>query len=304
MATHSEINQKFQEDSFVLRINEVHEYHLQCVQHNKENAALYGVRSTCSFDALGFFDVTKSLPPDIMHDMLEGVFPLTLKHVIHEAHKQKYITITEINEELQKFSFGQNDKANKLVLLSERLLQTSGIIGTAAQKWCLFRLLPFIMGDRVPPGTRYWHVFLLCKEIADIVMAAKLRKDELANLAVLVHALLSEMTEVFGSVLTPKCHYLIHYPRLMLMYGPLRSYRFMRFEGKRQYFKNLTYNCRSFVNVTMTLSNRHQFKQCWELSPDNILGDCEKVPGRSICTPLLSLPIDLQTALRESGNFR
>lgn len=140
MATHSEINQKFQEDSFVLR-TEVHEYHLQCVQHNKENAALYGVRSTCSFYTLGYFDVTKSLPPDIMHDMLEGVFPLTLKHVICEAHKQKHITITEINEELQKFSFGQNDKASKPVLLSERLLQTSGIIGTAAQKWCLFRLL-------------------------------------------------------------------------------------------------------------------------------------------------------------------
>lgn len=71
-------------------MTEVHEYHLQCVQHNKENAALYGVHSTCSFDALGYFDVTKSLPPDIMHDMLEGVFPLTLKHVICKAHIQKH----------------------------------------------------------------------------------------------------------------------------------------------------------------------------------------------------------------------
>lgn len=72
MATHSEIHQKFQEDSFVLRTTEVHEYHLQCVQHNKENVALYGVRGTCSFDALGYFDVTKSLPPDIMHDLLRS----------------------------------------------------------------------------------------------------------------------------------------------------------------------------------------------------------------------------------------
>lgn len=40
---------------------------------------------------------------------------------------------------------GQNDKANKPVLLSEQLLQTSGIVGRATQKWCLFRLLPFIM---------------------------------------------------------------------------------------------------------------------------------------------------------------
>ncbi len=92
----------------------------------------------------------------------------------------------------------------------------------------LFSLLPFIMGHRIPPGSRYWHVYLLCRDIADIVMAAKVRKDELAFL--LVHAFLSEMTEIFGTVLTPKCHYLLHYPRLLLMYGLLHSLWCMRFE--------------------------------------------------------------------------
>lgn len=82
MATHSEINPRklvlFWEQQISQKI---HKYHLQCVQH-KENAALYGgVRGTSSF-ALGYFDVTKSLLPDIMHDMLMGVFPLTMKHVI------------------------------------------------------------------------------------------------------------------------------------------------------------------------------------------------------------------------------
>lgn len=90
MATHSEINQKFQKDNFVLRTVEVHEYHLQCVQHNKENAALYGANGKSSFVARGYFEV-KSLPPHIMHDMLEGVFPLTLKHVTCEAYKNKSI---------------------------------------------------------------------------------------------------------------------------------------------------------------------------------------------------------------------
>lgn len=89
MATHSEINNKFQEDGFVLRMTEVLEYPFQCVQQNKEDSALYGVQCPSSFNALGYFDVTKSLPPDVMHDMLEGVFPLTMKHVICEAHRQR-----------------------------------------------------------------------------------------------------------------------------------------------------------------------------------------------------------------------
>lgn len=71
-------------------------------------------------------------------------------------HINKNITITEINEELRKFCIGQNDKANKPVLFSNRLLskKLSGIVGTATQKLCLFRLLPFIMGHRIPPGSR------------------------------------------------------------------------------------------------------------------------------------------------------
>ncbi len=101
-------------------------------------------------------------------------------------------------------------------------------MGTASQKWCLFRLLPFVMGHHIPPGSRYWHMYLLCRDIADIVMTAKVRKSELAFL--LVHAFLSEMTEIFGTVLTPKCHYLLHYSRLLLMYGLLHSLWCMRFE--------------------------------------------------------------------------
>lgn len=36
----------------------------------------------------------------------------------------------------------------------------------------------------------------------------------------------------------------------------------------------------------------------------NVLGDFETVPGRSVSTPLLSLPTDRQTALKASVNFR
>ncbi len=70
----------------------------------------------------------------------------------------------------------QEDKVNKPVQLSERL-QHVGITGSASQKWCLFRLLPFVMAHRVPPDCKYWHVFLLCREITEIVMAPKVRRE-------------------------------------------------------------------------------------------------------------------------------
>lgn len=157
---------------------------------------------------LAYFDTTKSFPPDIMHDLLEGVIPLVLRLVLTQAHREKHITIDEVNEELKKMSFGQNDTANKPVLLSENLIRKSGIVGSASQKWCLFRLLPFLIAHSVPPDSKYWHVFLLCQEISDIVMASTVKKQSLPMLDLLVHEFLTEMRDVFG-IITPKCHYLI-----------------------------------------------------------------------------------------------
>lgn len=296
MASYEDMKQSFEEESFVLRTSEVHQYHLARIQEFPDDKTIYGVNSSCPFDRLSYFSVTQALPPDVMHDLLEGVVPLVMKLVICKAHTEKHITIREINEELQKMPIGQNDKTNKPVQLSERL-QSVGIVGSASQKWCLFRLLPFLMADRVPPNCKYWHVFLLCREITEIVMAKKVRKENILLLKLLVHEFLTKLKSVFGDVITPKCHYLIHYARLIEMFGPLRLLWCMRFESKHQYFKTLSRNCRNFMNIATTLSNRHQFRQCWEFSNKSLLGEFENVFGKSVTTPFLSLPLELQQAL-------
>lgn len=195
----------------------------------------------------------------------------------------------------------QEDKVNKPVQLSERL-QHVGITGSASQKWCLFRLLPFVMAHRVPPDCKYWHVFLLCREITEIVMAPKVRRENLFLLNVLVQEFLTEMKDVFGGVITPKCHYLVHHSRLIQMYGPLHLLWCMRFEAKHQYFKMVAHNCRNFINIATTLSNRHQFRQCWEFC-GSMLGEFEKVLVKSVTTPFLSLPVELQRALMDNHNL-
>ena len=71
----------------------------------------YGVSGPSPLSELNYFDVTKA--PDIMHDLLEGVIPLVLKIVVCQAHKEKHITIQEINEELQHLAIGQNAKKKR-----------------------------------------------------------------------------------------------------------------------------------------------------------------------------------------------
>ncbi len=131
MATYTEMKEKFNEDDFVLRSPEAHRYHLKSCTENPEHKVTYGVTGASPLSELNYFDVTKALPHDIMHDLLEGVIPLVLKLVVCQAHKEKHITIQEINEELQHLAIGQNDKKNRPVQLSERLMQSSGISGSA-----------------------------------------------------------------------------------------------------------------------------------------------------------------------------
>lgn len=47
-----------------------------------------------------------------------------------QTHTERHISIQEVNEELQRITIGQNDKANKPVNSSERLLQKGGIVGS------------------------------------------------------------------------------------------------------------------------------------------------------------------------------
>ena len=262
---------------------------------------MYAVHGNCAFDVLPYFDVIKCLPPDVMHDLLEGVIPLVMKLVICKAHTEKHITINEVNDELKHINLGKNDRQNKPVELSETILRNSGIAGSASQIWCLFRPLPFLMAHHIPTGSQYWYVFLLCSEI--VAMATEVRKDELAHLNLLVEEFLVDTAEVFGDVLTPKCHFLIHYSRLLLMFGPLRPLWCMRFESKHQYFKNIVENCRNFVNITATLSSRHQMKQCWEFSSNSLLGDFDYTLSKGISLPFSCLPSRLQKTLKLNQKF-
>ena len=71
----------------------------------------------------------------------------------------------------------------------------------------------------------------------------------------------------------------------------------MRFEAKHQYFKTVASSCRNFINVAKTLSDRHQMRQCWEFSQDNLLNEFEMVTGTSTDTQFSSLPLALQRCI-------
>lgn len=45
---------------------------------------------------------------------------------------------------------------------------------SASQVWCLLRSLPFLIGDNIEEGDRYWELYLRLREIVDFCFAPRL----------------------------------------------------------------------------------------------------------------------------------
>jgi hypothetical protein len=241
MTTYEQINKLFSEDDVWLRNSQSHLRHQREVLNDPKNSRLYGVKSICPFQQLEYFDVTKSFPPDVMHDLLEGVVPLVMKKLIQELIAIQFLKLTELNDCIKTFPYSPSDKKCRPIPIAANFLKDGALVGTASEKWCLFRLFPFIISSSVglpPQQNKHWMVYLQLREIIEIVLAPTVCKSWLGYLRMLIRDFLESFSK-FGSNFTPKVHFMLHYPRLIGLFGSLRALWCMRFEGESNEIMNI-----------------------------------------------------------------
>ena len=64
--------------------SDIHNCHVNSVLQDAQLSSAYGVKGKSPLSVLPNFAVTSHLLPDVMHDILEGVFPSVLKHVLNK----------------------------------------------------------------------------------------------------------------------------------------------------------------------------------------------------------------------------
>lgn len=293
---HRDIGNKTEESECILRTPDTHRRHLQV----PDGKSLYGVTGRCPFDKLPHFEVTESFPPDLMHDILEGVIPQVLKLVLLNLTRERLITVQQFNEQLQQFPFGQNDITHRPVLLKPSALQQGAIPGKAVEKLTLFRLLPFLIGSSIPQDNTYWALYLLFRSICDIVLAPVIKTSWLSPLSALITEFLKSFQKLFPDKFTPKIHFLVHYPRLIKQHGPLRAHWCLRYEAKHLYFKRLSSIVNNYQNIAKTLAKRYQMRQCWEAQSTGHHVS-EDVPYSLIEIRLNALPSQLREIIAEDS---
>ena len=99
---HYDEREEFQSNSQIRwRTEQMHIDYIQAVLHHDIDPTVYGVEHRHALVDLPNFSVTSSFPPDIMHDILESVIPVTLKHVINSFGRA--LPVADSNAEIELF---------------------------------------------------------------------------------------------------------------------------------------------------------------------------------------------------------
>lgn len=288
----------FSEETCKLRTTADHAYHIAAVEEDKDLCAVYGVKGRSPFAVLTYFSPVEFFPPDAMHDVLEGVMVVNVQLVIKSLVRAKVLTIQQFNQRLRMFSFGAADIADKFAPLpADFVSKNKSLSGKAAEKWAIFRLLSMLIGDLIPEGNDVWQLHLLCREICEIVLAPAIDPDWIPYLEVLIAQHHQLLNTISPTSFTPKMHFLVHYPRLLLVYGPLRHLWVMRFEAMHQYFKQIVRRVRNFKNITLTLCERFQRKRCYEFAAGLYMLSAPKLDGVQKMLKVRDLPAGLRSVL-------
>lgn len=267
LGTREEIQTKFSEDEFVLRSIEQHDEHAETASTLRQGDPASGVRTTCCLNELRHFHCVTNYNLDVMHDMLEGVCPFEVKLLLYYfIYDAQFISLQILNQRIKAFNYGFCDRKNKPSQLMYTRLHNHidhKLGQKAAQMWCFTRMLPLLIGDKIPIGNDHFELLLLLLQCMNIIFAPVVSIAQTGHLKGLIQDHHELLKSIFPDVnLINKHHHMIHYPMCMRMSGPLTGMQCMKYELKHNSSKRLGHvNC-NFKNICKSVAYRHQIYQC------------------------------------------
>ena len=274
---------------FQQRTEEQHAVHVQTALTSLKKSPCYGVKNQCALsEKLEHFHVTSGYPPDVLHDLLEGIIPLELALSFDVLIKKKYFSLIELNDVIHQFPYKWSDKTNRPHLVPGNFSKRKSVGGNAHENWCLLRLLPLMIGLKVPEDEPAWQMLMTLKSILELVMSPSHTEESICYLDSLISEHRSRLLEAFPQQrLIPKHHFLEHYPQLIREFGPVAALWTMRFEAKHSFFKRVVRHTGCFKNILLSLANKHQ------LMIANHLHDSNAVKPSFLVTKTTEVSLDV-----------
>lgn len=258
-------------ETFVLRTKEDYDSQISDFEADLVDSTTYGIKFRCCFNRLKFAHVIDLLPPDIMHDVSEGLISITLSAAIEYFLRRKYFTIEILNQKLKNFSFGRLDRRNVCDFINPKFsFKTTGIGGNATKNMYLLRFFPFLIDGYIPHSDLVFQLVIECWDLVLHIYAESFTEDSIYCLDASIKSFRQHFMQIFCSensvpklTLRPKFHFIEHYPNAIRRFGPLVNCSTMRYEAKHFWFKRIAQKALNYKNVTLTLSRKHQMLQTY-----------------------------------------
>ena len=230
-----------------------------------EVAEKFGVKHMCPLNSLQSFHATTGFPPDILHDLFEGVISQDLLGTIRILNIKKWFSIEDYNQSMERLKYKGHEASDRPqpVPMNKK---TKKLKGKACSIWVHVRNFPFIVRKFVKDIEDPILTFgLKLHEITERITALEFKDYEVDVLEQLILDYLDERKVIFedypiiGSP-KPKTHFLAHYPAAIRLYGPPLSYWTARYESRHRIAKNTAEASKNFINISLTVSTRQQMR--------------------------------------------
>lgn len=114
--------------AFPPRTKENYDLHAQSVKRNPALAHCCGVKKGCPItEKLSYFHFVTGYPPDLLHDLFEGIIPLELALCLNVFTHKQYFTLTELNKSISQFLSKCTDKTDH-PNLSQQILPLAKVL--------------------------------------------------------------------------------------------------------------------------------------------------------------------------------
>ena len=231
-----EIQENFREDDFQPRTLPLHQAIVNALMAMPEGPArewfstIVGVNGDSVLDIAPHFNLIEMAPQDFMHTVLEGGLSHEMKLYIRYCLDNFAIDLEELNRRIDNFNYGFQERSNKPSPIKDAHIDAQGPKlphQKASQLWLLARVLHFLLADIVPeddPHRQCWELHL---RILFAAAAPEVHPNTIDHLAAAIDEHHQAFTACYpGENITPKLHFYVHLPSIMLR---LASYLFQFF---------------------------------------------------------------------------
>ena len=133
-----------------------------------------------------------------MHDLLEGVIPITL-HNLKQLINTNLININEINDNLKHIDFPKNSNIPHFFSQSILDKKNKQIKGTASEILEIFYSFPRLVNSINLNSNNHFNLYLLLRNIFDDVYSPVILKNTLVHLENMIRSFLDQFIILFGS---------------------------------------------------------------------------------------------------------